>query len=99
VATAIRLAALDPFRRYLAALRAHLPHATHVLDAFHVVRLGFQALGRVRRRVQQEQTGHRGHKHDPLYRTRRLLRCGVAWDKVLAPRIRTRRPRMAAWSP
>lgn len=70
----VRLAALDPFRGYLNALRAHLPHATHVLDAFHVVKLGFQAMDEVRRRVQQEQTGHRGHKHDPLYRTRRLLR-------------------------
>jgi transposase len=70
----IHLAALDPFRGYLTALRAHLPHATHVLDAFHVVRLGFAALDEVRRRVQQEQTGHRGHKNDPLYRTRRLLR-------------------------
>jgi transposase len=70
----IRLAALDPFRGYLNALRAQLPHATHVLDAFHVVKLGFQAVDEVRRRVQQEQTGHRGHKQDPLYRTRRLLR-------------------------
>jgi transposase len=70
----VRLAALDPFRGYLNALRAHLPHATHVLDAFHVVRLGFPALDEVRRRVQQEQTGHRGHKDDPLDRTRRLLR-------------------------
>jgi transposase len=70
----IRLAALDPFRGYLTALRTHLPHATHVLDTFHAVKLGFDALDEVRRRVQQEQTGHRGHKHDPLYRTRRLLR-------------------------
>jgi transposase len=28
----------------------------------------------VRRRVQQESTGHRGRKHDPLFRIRRLLR-------------------------
>ena len=70
----VRLAALDPFRGYLNALRAHLPHATHVLDAFHVVKLGFTALDEVRRRVQQEQTGHRGYAGDPLYRTRRLLR-------------------------
>ncbi len=70
----VRLAALDPFRGYLNALRTHLPHATCVLDAFHVVKLGFDALDEVRRRVQQEQTGHRGHADDPLYRTRRLLR-------------------------
>jgi transposase len=30
-----------------------------------------------RRRVQQEQLGHRGHKHDPLYRIRNVLRAGV----------------------
>jgi transposase len=70
----IRLAALDPFRGYLNALRAHLPDATHVVDVFHVVKLGFDALDEVRRRVQQEQTGHRGHSGDPLYATRRLLR-------------------------
>jgi transposase len=45
-----------------------------VVDVFHVVKLGFDALDEVRRRVQQEQTGHRGHRGDPLYATRRLLR-------------------------
>jgi transposase len=53
-----------------------LPHATRVLDAFHVTRLGFAAVDDVRRRVQQESTGHRGRKHDPLYRIRRVLRRG-----------------------
>ncbi len=32
-----------------------------------------QALDEVRRRVQQETTGHRGRKGDPLYRIRRPL--------------------------
>lgn len=32
-----------------------------------------QRLDEVRRRVQQETLGHRGHKDDPLYRSRRLL--------------------------
>lgn len=70
----IRVAALDPFRGYLTALRSWLPHATHVVDAFHVVKLGFAALDDVRRRVQQEQHGHRGHAGDPLYEVRRVLR-------------------------
>jgi transposase len=35
--------------------------------------LANQRLDEVRRRVQQETLGHRGHKHDPLYRSRRLL--------------------------
>jgi transposase len=40
----IRVAALDPFRGYATALRTSLPHATRVLDAFHVTRLGFAAM-------------------------------------------------------
>jgi transposase len=46
-----------------------------VLDAFHVTRLGMQALDEVRRRVQQQTLARRGHKSDPLYKTRRMLRC------------------------
>jgi transposase len=70
----VRVAALDPFRGYLNALRTHLPDATHVLDAFHVTKLGFTAVDEVRRRVQQATLGQRGHKGDPLYEVRRLLR-------------------------
>ena len=44
---------------------------------FHVVRLGTQVVDEVRRRVQQDTLGHRGHKHDPLYQIRGLLRHGV----------------------
>ncbi len=65
---------LDPFRGYATALSTSLPHATRVLDAFHVVRLGLAAVDDVRRRVQQQTLGHRGHRDDPLYRGRRLLR-------------------------
>lgn len=85
----ISVAALDPFRGYATALRTSLPHATRVLDAFHVTRLGFAAVDDVRRRVQQEDLGHRGRKGDPLYSIRRLLRRGhehltdVAWDRLL----------------
>ena len=50
------MAALDPFRGYATALRTSLPHATRVLDAFHVTRLGFAAVDDVRRRVQQDST-------------------------------------------
>jgi len=65
---------LDPFRGYATALSTSLPHATRVLDAFHVVRLGLAAVDDVRRRVQQQTLGRRGHRDDPLYRGRRLLR-------------------------
>ena len=85
----VTVAALDPFRGYATALRTCLPHATRVLDAFHVTRLGFAAVDDVRRRVQQEDLGHRGRKDDPLYRIRRLLRRGhehlsdIAWERLL----------------
>jgi transposase len=72
----VRVAALDPFRGYATALRTSLPNATRVLDAFHVVRLGLDALDQVRRRVQQQTLGHRGYRDDPLFRIRRLLRRG-----------------------
>jgi transposase len=70
----IRIAALDPFRGYLNALREQLPDAAHVLDAFHVTALGMKVVDEVRRRVQQDTLGQRGHKGDPLYQIRRILR-------------------------
>ena len=72
----IEHAALDPFRGYANALRDELPDAVAVLDAFHVVKLGTNVVDEVRRRVQQDQLGRRGHKDDPLYRIRGLLRRG-----------------------
>ena len=67
------------FRSNLMRVRGdnELPDAVAVLDAFHVVRLGTQVVDEVRRRVQQEQIGHRGHKDDPLYQIRGILRHGV----------------------
>jgi transposase len=86
---AVTVAALDPFRGYATALSTSLPAAVRVLDAFHVTRLGFAAVDDVRRRVQHDSTGHRGRKHDPLYRIRRLLRRRAdrlsehAWKRLL----------------
>ncbi len=37
------------------------------------MKLANQRLDEVRRRVQHDTLGHRGHKNDPLYRSRRLL--------------------------
>jgi transposase len=79
-----------PFRGYGAALSAGLPHAVRVLDPFHVVRLGFACVDDVRRRVQQQTYGHRGHRGDPPYGIRRLLRRGAenltttAWARLLS---------------
>ena len=47
-----------------------------MLDAFHVVKLATAVVDDVRRRVQQETTGHRGRRDDPLYRVRNILRAG-----------------------
>jgi transposase len=86
----IGVAALDPYRGYASALRASLPHAVRVVDAFHVVRLGFVAVDEVRRRIQRAQTGHRGRTGDPLYGIRRLLRRAAdhhsqrSWARLLA---------------
>lgn len=70
----VRVATLDPFRGYGNAIRDELEDAVAVLDAFHVVKLGLQAMEETRRRVQQHQLGHRGRKHDPLYKIRGALR-------------------------
>ena len=81
----IGTATLDPFRGYGNAIRDELEDATAVLDAFHVVRLGLKAMEETRRRVQQELLGHRGRKHDPLYRIRNALRAGA--DQLTARQI------------
>jgi transposase len=86
----ITVAALDPFRGYATALRTVLPGAVRVLDAFHVIKLGFDAVDQVRRRVQQDTLGHRGRAGDPLYGIRRVLRRGhdhhseKSWTRLLA---------------
>jgi len=100
----IAVAALDPFHGYATALRTSLLGVTRVLDAFHVTWLGFAAVDDMRRRVQQESTGHRGRREDPLFTIRRLLCRGAdnlshqAWERLLADlvavghRRRTDRP-------
>jgi transposase len=66
-------AVLDLSGPWRLAFDTMLPDAHQVADPFHVVRLANQRLDEVRRRVQNETLGHRGRKHDPLYRIRRLL--------------------------
>ena len=69
----VRWAVLDLSGPYRAAFDTALPRARQVADPFHVVKLANTALDDVRRRVQNQTLGHRGHKHDPLYRARKLL--------------------------
>jgi transposase len=70
---AIATAVIDPYSGYARGLAEGLPGARLVVDHFHAVRLANQALDEVRRRTQQSTLGHRGRKHDPLYRIRRRL--------------------------
>jgi transposase len=65
--------ALDMSNVYAAVYTVTLPAATQVVDPFHAISLANRALDSIRRRVQNEVTGHRGRRDDPLYRARRLL--------------------------
>src|SRR3954463_4161832 len=58
---------------YRAALRTGLPHATVVVDHFHVVQLANKMLSLVRRRTTAELRGRRGRATDPEWKARRRL--------------------------
>ena len=73
----IKVVATDLAESFRAGLSPHLDHAARVADPFHVVRLANRCVDQVRRRVQNETLGHRGRKHDPLYRIRKLLLTGA----------------------
>ena len=78
----LQVVAMDGFTGFKTATTEELPTATAVMDPFHVVRLGGDALDRCRRRVQLDTCGHRGHKGDPLYAARRLhTGAGLLTDK------------------
>ena len=72
----IEVVAMDGFTGFKTAAAEELPDAVAVMDPFHVVRLGADAMDRCRRRVQLATCGHRGRKDDPLYRCRRTLLTG-----------------------
>ena len=70
------MVATDLAESFRAGLSPHLSHARRVADPFHVVRVANRCVDKVRRRVQNDTLGHRGRKHDPLYRIRKLLLAG-----------------------
>lgn len=84
---AVEVVAMDGFTGFKTATTEELPHATAVMDPFHVVRLAGDALDQCRRRIQQELHGHRGRAQDPLYRARRTLHTGA---DLLTPRQQAR---------
>ena len=73
---AIAWAAMDLSGPYRKTFNDSLPDAVQVADPFHVIKLANTRLDEVRRRVQHDTLGHRGHRDDPLYRSRRLLTKG-----------------------
>jgi transposase len=74
---AIEVVATDLTEHYRAGMRPYLDHTVAVADPFHVVRVANRCVDQVRRRVQNELTGHRGRKGDPLFRIRKLLVSGA----------------------
>ena len=74
---AVKVVALDLTDTYRNGLSPHLAHATRVADPFHVTRVANRTVDQVRRRVQNQTLGHRGRKHDPLFKIRKLLLKGA----------------------
>jgi transposase len=72
----IRYGVLDLSGPYRKVFNDALDHVRQIADPFHVVKHANSKLDECRRRVQNETFGHRGRKHDPLYRSRRLLTKG-----------------------
>jgi transposase len=70
---AIEVVAIDMCTIYASAVRRMLPHATLVVDLFHVVQLAVKMTGDVRRRVVREKYGRRGRSGDAEYGVKGLL--------------------------
>jgi transposase len=77
---AVEVVAIDPAVPYRNAVRKALPHATIVVDHFHLVALANKTVTKVRQRVTREQLGRRGRKTDPAWANRRLLLRG--WERL-----------------
>lgn len=69
----IEFVAIDPAAAYASAVRTALPHARIVVDHFHLVRLGNDAVTAVRRRVTWDLKDRRGRGIDPEWANRRRL--------------------------
>ncbi len=69
----IKYVAIDMSSTYRAAVRTALPHATVVVDHFHLVQFANKMLSTVRRRTTAEVRGRRGRASDPEWKARRRL--------------------------
>lgn len=70
---AVQVVAIDMCSIYASAVRRMLPHATLVVDLFHVVQLAVKMTGDVRRRVVRARYGRRGRSGDAEYGIKSLL--------------------------
>lgn len=85
----IEIVALDPSAPFAAAIRRQLPHATIVVDHWHLVRLANQAVTQVRQRVAREHLGRRGRRTDLAWAHRQLLlRAGNTLSRKGLARLR-----------
>ena len=74
----VRVVAIDMCTVFKAAVRASLPHATLVVDRFHLAQLANTALTELRRRVTLQQRDRRGRKGNREWELRnRLTRSGA----------------------
>ena len=73
----VEVATLDPFHGYKNAIDDQLEDAVAVLDAFHVVKPGTQAVDEVRRRVQHE------IRRRPAVTSPTTRPCGISWTLQL----------------
>jgi len=79
----VRIVAMDPCATYRSAVAAALPQADIVADHFHLVRLGNEAVTRVRQRVTRDTLGRRGQRVDPVWANRRWLLRG--YERLSGP--------------
>ncbi|WP_338674649.1 ISL3 family transposase [Streptomyces sp. SCSIO 30461] len=70
----VRYVAIDLCSTFRAAVHRALPHATVVVDCFHIVQLAQRHLADLRRRLTWRQHGRRARKGDGIYTVRKLLR-------------------------
>ena len=86
---AVQVVAIDMCTVFKSAIRTSLPHATLVVDRFHVAQLANAALTEVRRRVTVQQRGRRGRKGNREWELRNsLTRAGARMHaKHLDPMI------------
>jgi transposase len=71
---AITHVAIDMCQVFRSAIRAALPHATIVVDHFHLVQLANTKAAELRRRATWAMRGRRGRGGDPEFDHRKLLR-------------------------